>query len=199
MTADTLLGPDHQAGRNLMRAAVRLLSRGKPITLTELAAAAGVDVADLDNAPAGHDVEYDDEHRIVGWGLTLNPTPHTFVVDGRRLYTWCAADTLLFPAILGRPARGRITLSDNGYSRSLDRRPAVRSNRPYPGLGGDLDTSVRGAGCRAGTCELLQPGPLLRQCGGRRGLARAVSHRNGVARRRRLSATAPHSCSRLLD
>ena len=105
MTVDTLLGPDHQAGRNLMRTAVRLLSHGSPITVTELADAAGVDVADLDNAPAGHDVEYDDEHRIVGWGLTLNPTPHTFVVGGRRLHTWCAADTLLFPAILGRPAR----------------------------------------------------------------------------------------------
>ena len=90
-----------------MRTAVRLLSHGSPITVTELADAAGVDVADLDNAPAGHDVEYDDEHRIVGWGLTLNPTPHTFVVDGRRLHTWCAADTLLFPAILGRPRTRR--------------------------------------------------------------------------------------------
>jgi class 3 adenylate cyclase len=49
MTADMLLGRDHQAGSNLMRTAVRLLSGG----------------------------------------------------NGRRLYTWCAADTLLFPAILG--------------------------------------------------------------------------------------------------
>ena len=105
MTADTLLGPGHRAGRNLMRTAIRLLSHGRPITITELAAAAGVDAADLANAPASQDIEYDDDRRIVGWGLTLNPTPHTFIVDGRRLYTWCAADTLLFPAILGKPAR----------------------------------------------------------------------------------------------
>jgi alkylmercury lyase len=104
MTAD-LLGPDHAAGRTLMRTAVRLLARGQPVTTGELALAAGVDVTDLLDAPAGPDVEYDDKHRIVGWGLTLVPTPHTFVVDGRRLYTWCAADTLLFPAILGRSAR----------------------------------------------------------------------------------------------
>jgi alkylmercury lyase len=105
MTADTLLGSDHRAGRNLMRAAVRLPSQGNPITHTELAEAAGVDVADLATAPACQDIEYDDDRRIVGWGLTLNPAPHTFVVDGHRLYTWCAADTLLFPAILEKPAR----------------------------------------------------------------------------------------------
>jgi alkylmercury lyase len=105
MTADTLLGPGHRAGRNLMRTAISLLSHGRPITITELAAAAGVDAADLANAPAGQDIEYDDDRRIVGWGLTLNPTPHAFVVDGHRLYTWCAADTLLFPAIIGKPAR----------------------------------------------------------------------------------------------
>jgi alkylmercury lyase len=104
MTAD-LLSPDYAVGRKLMRTAVRLLARGEPVTTGELGAAAGVDVTDLLNAPAGPDIEYDDEHRIIGWGLTLIPTPHKFIVDGRRLYTWCAADTLLFPAILGRPAR----------------------------------------------------------------------------------------------
>jgi alkylmercury lyase len=88
----------------LMRTAVRLLAQGTPVTMTELATAAAVEVADLNNAPAGQDIEYDDQGRIVGWGLTLIPTPHTFVVDGHRLYTWCAADTLLFPAIIGSPA-----------------------------------------------------------------------------------------------
>ena len=86
---------------NLTGTAIRLLSRGTPITLTELAEAAGIEGTDLDSAPAAQDIEYDDEGRIVGWGLTLNPTPHTFVVGGRRLYTWCAADTLMFPAIIG--------------------------------------------------------------------------------------------------
>jgi len=105
VTADTLLGRDNRAGRNLMRTAIRLLARGEPVTTGELAVAARVDVTDLRDAPAGSDIEYDDEDRIVGWGLTLNPTPHTFVVDGHRLYTWCAADTLLFPAILGKPVR----------------------------------------------------------------------------------------------
>jgi alkylmercury lyase len=89
----------------LMTAALRLLARGAPVPKDELAAAADVDVAEIDNAPGSADIEYDDEHRIVGWGLTLIPTPHRFTVDGRRLYTWCAGDTLMFPAIIGRPAQ----------------------------------------------------------------------------------------------
>lgn len=103
--ADTLFGPDEHIGAKLMRTAMRLLAHGNPITLTELATAAGVEVADLENAPAGQDIEYDDQHRIIGWGLTLNPTPHTYIVNGHHLYTWCAADTLLFPAILGGGAQ----------------------------------------------------------------------------------------------
>ncbi len=51
------------------------------------------------------DTEYDDQGRIVGQGLSLVPTPHRFTVAGEELYTWCALDTLIFPALLDRPAR----------------------------------------------------------------------------------------------
>jgi alkylmercury lyase len=125
MTADTLLGPGHRAGRNLMCTAIRLLSHGAPITSTELAAAAGVDAADLANAPAGQDIEYDGDGRIVGWGLTLKPTPHAFVVDGHRLYTWCAADTLMFPAILGGRADVESTCPATGPAIRLTVDPAT--------------------------------------------------------------------------
>jgi alkylmercury lyase len=110
---------------NLAGTAIRLLSRGTPITLTELAEAAGVDAADVANAPAGRDIEFDDEGRIVGWGLTLNPTPHTFVVDDRRLYTWCAADTLMFPAIIGGRAHVESTCPATGTVIRLTVDPAA--------------------------------------------------------------------------
>lgn len=107
-TMDKVFGPADDAtrttGTRLMREALRLLAGGEPITVAQLSAAAGLD-ADLDLAPAGADIEYDEQGRIVGWGLTLNPTPHRFTVDGHQLYTWCAPDTLLFPAIIGRAAR----------------------------------------------------------------------------------------------
>jgi alkylmercury lyase len=89
----------------LYRALLRLLSRGEPTTIAELAAAAGQASDVVQGAVAGwNDTEYDRQGRIIGWGLTLRPTPHRFNVDGKQLYTWCALDTLFFPAVIGRPA-----------------------------------------------------------------------------------------------
>ncbi|MDT5144827.1 MAG: alkylmercury lyase, partial [Mycobacterium sp.] len=156
--ADTLFGPDQQTGRHLMRTAVHLLAHGKPVTITELAAGAGVEVADLTNAPAGHDIEYDDQQRIIGWGLTLNRTPHTYIVDGHHLYTWCAADTLLFPAILGHPARieSRCPTTDTVIRVTVDPRSGVIELSPatavisIPGSQ-EMDTNrVRATTCNPG-------------------------------------------------
>ncbi len=45
--------------------------------------------------------EFDAEGRVVGFaGLSIVPTNHKFEVNGKTLYTWCAADALLFPAAL---------------------------------------------------------------------------------------------------
>jgi alkylmercury lyase len=156
--ADILLGRDQATGKNLMRTAVRLLARGRPITVTELAAAAGVEVDDLRNAPAGHDIEYDAEHRIVGWGLTLNPTPHTYTVDGHHLYAWCAADTMLFPAILGRPARieSRCPTTDTVIRLTVDAQAGVSDLSPatavisIPGTRAIDITHVRATICNPG-------------------------------------------------
>lgn len=107
-TLEVLCGPPGDpatvTGTRLLREALRLLAGGEPITRTRLAEAADVAEPDLAGAPMGRDIEYDQAGRIVGWGLTLNPTPHRFTVDGRRLYTYCAPDTLIFPAIIGRAA-----------------------------------------------------------------------------------------------
>lgn len=56
--------------RALLRAALRLLAHGAPVTVTELAAAAGVDAGDLEETPIGADIEYDEQGRVLGWGLT---------------------------------------------------------------------------------------------------------------------------------
>jgi alkylmercury lyase len=145
-------------GMALMATAIRLLAAGKPITVGEVARTAGVDVADIAAAPAAGDIEYDNLHRIVGWGLTLNPTPHRYVVDGRLLYTWCAADMLLFPAILGRAARIespcpttgttiRLTVDPEAGIADLDPAGAVMS---IPGRD-QVDTDrVRETGCNPG-------------------------------------------------
>ncbi len=82
-----------------------LLARGKPVSVEEIAAAAGKSPEEVQLAigqVAG--VDRDEQGRIVGAGLSLVPTPHRFEVEGRTLFAWCALDTLIFPVILGRPA-----------------------------------------------------------------------------------------------
>ncbi|NYI81245.1 organomercurial lyase MerB [Nocardioides panzhihuensis] len=85
---------------------LRLLVDGNPVTVEQLATASGRTVGDVRSGlGAVPDTEYDDQGHIVGQGLTLRPTRHRFTVAGEELYTWCALDTLIFPALIGRPAR----------------------------------------------------------------------------------------------
>lgn len=51
------------------------------------------------------DTEFDEQGNIVGWGVTLVPTDHQVQLQGKRLYTWCAFDTVLFPALLQMEAQ----------------------------------------------------------------------------------------------
>ncbi|WP_460835423.1 organomercurial lyase MerB [Nocardioides hungaricus] len=85
---------------------LRLLLDGDPVTLEQLSVASGGTVEDVRRGLAAvPDTEYDDQGRIVGQGLTLRPTVHRFTVAGEELYTWCALDTLIYPALLERAAR----------------------------------------------------------------------------------------------
>jgi alkylmercury lyase len=82
-----------------------LLARGKPASPEEIAAAADKSPEEvrgaLDQFPS---VEWDEQDRVVGLGLTLRLTPHRFELEGHTLFAWCALDTLLFPTLLGRRA-----------------------------------------------------------------------------------------------
>ncbi|MFC9543032.1 organomercurial lyase MerB [Streptomyces sp. NPDC056956] len=90
----------------LLRPLLTLLAAGEPVTVDQLATEAGRTREEIRQAlTAMPDTEYDAEGRITGYGLTLNPTPHRYETDGRTLYTWCALDTLVFPAVLGHTAR----------------------------------------------------------------------------------------------
>lgn len=80
-----------------------LLARGSPVGPEELAGAVGRPVEEvLSDLGVQRSVEYTEEGEIVGYGLTLRETPHRVTFGGTTLYTWCALDTLMYPAILGR-------------------------------------------------------------------------------------------------
>ena len=90
----------------VFHAILTLLSEGAPVPKAAIARALGR----LEKDAAGllaqiPSLEFDDAGDIVGAGLSLRPTAHSFEIGGKQLYTWCALDTLIFPAMLGRTAR----------------------------------------------------------------------------------------------
>ena len=90
----------------LLRPLLALLAGGEPVTIDQLAAQAGRAEDEIREALAEMpDTEYDTEGRIIGGGLTHNPTPHHYQTGDRTLYAWCAMDTLVFPAIIGHTAQ----------------------------------------------------------------------------------------------
>lgn len=122
----------------LMQPLLTLLANGKPVTVQDIAAATGHAADEVRQALAAlPSLERDEHDRIVGYGITLRPTPHRFELDGTVLYTWCALDTLIVPAQLGRIARVespchatgtpvRVTVDPSGIS-DLDPATAVVS------------------------------------------------------------------------
>lgn len=87
---------------------VRKLSEGRPLTenqvrqMIEDLGIGQTEALEFVRAKA----ERNREGAIVGIaGLSLNKHPHRFTVDGVRLSTWCAEDTLFLPYLLGKEAK----------------------------------------------------------------------------------------------
>ena len=83
--------------------AYRLLAEGQPVTLERLAAASSVPVQDVEAGLRQQPgTDWDDQGRLLGFGLTLRATPHRFSFDGRTVFAWCASDALMIPVVVGR-------------------------------------------------------------------------------------------------
>ena len=133
---------------------LRLLVDGDPVTIEQLASAAGRNVEDVRRGLAAvPDTEYDDLGRIIGQGLTLRPTSHRFTVAGEELYTWCALDTLIFPALLERSARVDSTSPASGDTIRVTVDPAAGVTSVEPAtavvslVNPDQITSIRSSFC----------------------------------------------------
>lgn len=101
--------------RLLLEPVLRLLATGAPVGVDELARASGLAAEKVAPAlDAWPGIERDAAGRVVGFGLTLEPTEHVVEIDGARLYAWCALDTLIFPVLLDRTARVRSTSPAGG-------------------------------------------------------------------------------------
>jgi alkylmercury lyase len=143
------LAPANRPGfAALFVALLRELVKGRPVAPRTLASALDWPVegvtAVLERA---QEAEYDDAGNIVGYALTLRETAHALEIDGQRLYTWCALDTLIFPAVLGRTARVLsncaatgapivLTISPNGIEEAEPPDPAL--SLIVPSASGDI-------------------------------------------------------------
>ncbi len=92
-----------ESGRRLALALYSGLAQGVPVSPSTIAdrleMPADRVVRQLRSWPG---VYYDGDQRVIGfWGLTIAQMPHRLLVNGRRLYAWCAWDTLFLPALLG--------------------------------------------------------------------------------------------------
>jgi alkylmercury lyase len=95
-------GPERS--RLLVRV-LRTLALGHPVTSPDvegLAHESGLAPAEA-QAFLRQVTERDAADRIIGvLGLSLGEHPHRFSVNGQRMSTWCAEDTLFLPALLGQ-------------------------------------------------------------------------------------------------
>jgi alkylmercury lyase len=89
---------------------------GQPIAPTYLATLLQMSREELATHLArAPDTEFDEQGNIVGWGITLLPTPHQFLLPAHPLFTWCAFDTVLFPPLLQVRAQVQSECSVTGH------------------------------------------------------------------------------------
>jgi alkylmercury lyase len=101
----------------------RLLGLGKPVSVSDIAGVAGI-IADRveDSLRSWPLVFWDDQDRVVGfWGLAIEPLDptHSIEVEGRKVYGWCAWDTLFITEILGTETRVASTDPNDGTNIEL--------------------------------------------------------------------------------
>lgn len=159
-----------------------LVDGGEPVTVARLAAAGGWPVEDvqveLDRQPG---VDWDDDGRVAGFGLTLHPTPHAFSFDEKTVYGFCATDVVNFPAILGRAGVAQSTCPATGrpHPRRTD---AGRGAERGPAGGRGVEGAPRRH--RRERARPVRPRTFLQLARGRRRLAGTAPARRGRCYRR---------------
>lgn len=125
--------------RRVALATYRRLAEGTPARVDEIAEQAGESLELTEHLLASWPgVFQDDGEHVVGfWGLTIGklvPT-HAIQVEGRRLFAWCAWDTLFLPGILGAEVRVESTCPVTQKTISLVVQPDGIRETSHPQVG----------------------------------------------------------------
>jgi alkylmercury lyase len=131
---------------------LQLLPNGCPVPPDEIAIRLQVTPDKVISTLRGFGAEFDKDGNIVGVGLTLVPTPHVYEANGRKLYTWCAVDALLFPVVLKHTAyiespdpisgdKIQVTVTPDGVEKVEPKTAVVSWVKSVD------PTNIRGTGC----------------------------------------------------
>ena len=109
------------ADQRVQLALFRILAKGKPVEPAQLAREVGLETSDaIGRLGRWYGVHTGDNGHIVAFqGLSVVEAPHRLQVDGRRLYAWCAWDTLFLPELIGRRGEIASTCPISGRAISL--------------------------------------------------------------------------------
>jgi alkylmercury lyase len=113
----------------------RQLARGQPVRSEVLAPPLELAPTEITAALGGGLISliyYDDAGQIIGFGgLAVVTMGHRFIVNGRKLYTWCAWDGLFIPELLGASVDLESTCPQTGTTIRLRVDPrGVRAAEP---------------------------------------------------------------------
>ena len=78
---------------------MRLLVDGDPVPPLRIASSLQIFRDEATAVVSQFGAELDEAGNVAGLGVSLTPTPHRYVVNGRNLYTWCATDAMSFPIL----------------------------------------------------------------------------------------------------
>lgn len=96
-------------------ALLRLVSKGEPVPVAALTTKVDIPIHDIEQwLRRQPGTDWDDQGRLLSFGLTQRPTNHWFVLDGQTLYTFCAIDALIFPALLCQTTNVESRCADSG-------------------------------------------------------------------------------------
>ncbi|MCI0398065.1 MAG: hypothetical protein L0332_02670 [Chloroflexi bacterium] len=73
----------------------KLLLDGRPVSPERIASSLQISQAEVTALLRA--AELDKAGNVVGLGLSLVPTSHSYMLNGRQFYVWCAADAIMFP------------------------------------------------------------------------------------------------------
>ena len=83
-----------------------LLARGRPVSVEEIAAAAGTAPGQVERAVDAARCRRDENGRLIDlYGLTLTPTLHRLSITGRVLFSCCALWAHVIPKLIERTAQ----------------------------------------------------------------------------------------------